>query len=527
MPLETRTQDYSTATQGSVFLITSDGRTLQLPIPSQSQHDPLTWSKWKRFRALCAISVFTVVGLVQVQGTSLLLDELEHEYNAVEIAPLRVDTLSSVPCIFWGIGALTWVPLSLVIGRRPVFLICTILLTFSTYLAAVSQTFYVHLLARCLQGTAGAISPSTMILTVIEMNFIHQRPRYIASFWCLTTVFSNVGLAVTPYILSLGTWRSFYWIWLGPCALTIFLALFWSPETYFERPAMAFDGHILSQAENGRVKVYSKWEDVPGGKPMPDTPHTWKTSNIIKNIIFWNRTKMGGWPAMKAFPRQLIICLFNPLIFWVLILNAFIFGSMVVTLATYVEVLMAPPYNFSFNAIGLVKFSPAIGALVAFPVSGFLTSWMVQRLARGNKGVREPEHYLPSFIVPVLTSSSSLCLFGVAMDRHWSSIWILVLVGVNYFSAISIFTANTLWVTEAFPRWAAPAIVVVGAGGYAVSFGLSTGIFGWIQSQGLSATYIELGMVTFAVGLVGLPINFWGKQCRQYIYKRWGDNDDQ
>jgi hypothetical protein len=364
-----------------------------------------------------------------------------------------------------------------------------------------------------------------MILAVIEMNFIHHRPQYIAFFWCITTVFSNIFLAFTPYIISAGgSWRSFYWVWLGPCALTIFLAVFWSPETYYERPAMAFDGHILLQAENGRVTIYNKWEEVPGGKPVPDLPGAWKTSSLAKNIIFWNRTKMGGWPAMKAFPRQLVICVFNPLILWVLILNAFVFGSMVVICNTYGDVLQAPPYNFSFDAIGIAKLSPALGALVAFPFSGYLTTWVVQRLARGNKGVREPEHYLPSFIVPVLASSGSLCLFGLAIERHWRSAWILVLVGVNYASAISIFTSNTLWVTEAFPRWAGPAIVVVGAGGYAASFGLSSGIFSWTQAQGLSATYIELGLVILVIGSIGLPINFWGKQFRQYIYKRWGDN---
>jgi hypothetical protein len=363
-----------------------------------------------------------------------------------------------------------------------------------------------------------------MILAVIEMNFIHQRPQHIAFFWCITALFSNAGLALTPYIVSSGgSWRSFYWAWLGPCAFTILLAYLWSPETYFERPAIAFDGHILLQGENGKVQVYNKWEEVPGGKPVPDIPKTWRVLNITKNIMSWNVTKMKGWPAMKAFPQQIVICLFNPLILWVLILNAFVFGGMVVTCATYVDVLMAPPYNFTFNAIGLAKFSPGIGALVAFPVSGYLTSWMVKGLARGNNGIREPEHYLPSFILPVISSSSSLCLFGAAVENYWESKWILFLVGLNYFSAISIFTSNTIWVTEAFPHWASPAIVVVGAGGYGVSFGLSAGIFPWIQSQGLGMSYIQLGLVTLIVGFIGLPISVWGKPCREYIYKRWGN----
>jgi hypothetical protein len=217
-----------------------------------------------------------------------------------------------------------------------------------------------------------------------------------------------------------------------------------------------------------------------------------------------------------------MICIFNPLILWVLVLNAFVFGSMVITCATYAQILMAPPYSLSFRDIGLAKLSPAIGALLAFLTSGLFTNSIVHSLARRNRGVREPEHYLPSFILPVVMSSASLALFGFAAERQWDSRWILLFVGLNYFSAISIFVSNTLWVTEAFPRWAGPAIVIVGAGGYGMSFGLSLGIQPWIHSQGLGGTYIELAILTLTVGLVGFPVNYWGKQCREYIYARWG-----
>ncbi len=68
--------------QGSVYLIASDGRTLELPIPSNSAKDPLRWTSLKRFLALTAMSLFTVIGLVAVQGTGLLLPALDKEYAA-------------------------------------------------------------------------------------------------------------------------------------------------------------------------------------------------------------------------------------------------------------------------------------------------------------------------------------------------------------------------------------------------------------------------------------------------------------
>lgn len=67
--------------KGSVFLITSSGETLRLPIPSRSPNDPLQWSNFKRILVLLSMSVFTTIGLVQVQGTSLLLQALQDEYR--------------------------------------------------------------------------------------------------------------------------------------------------------------------------------------------------------------------------------------------------------------------------------------------------------------------------------------------------------------------------------------------------------------------------------------------------------------
>ena len=362
-----------------------------------------------------------------------------------------------------------------------------------------------------------------MILTVIDLTFIHQRPQWIGLFWCMTTVFSDIGLALTPSIIfAEGSWRAFYWAWLGPCILLILLALFWAPETSFKRPPIAFDGHIISQAETGKITIYSTWEELPGGKPLPEAPAaTWKLSTFIKSIIFGTQTETGGWLAMKAFPKQLMFCALNPLVLWVMLLNTFVFGGMVITCQTYAEVLMSPPYDFSFNEIGLAKLSPAIGAFLAYPVSGILTTYLIRLLASRNRGVREPEHYLPSFFIPIILSSVSLALFGIATERRWNWHWILLFVGLDYLSAIATFSTNVVWITESFPEFAGAAIVFVGAGSYGTSFVLSSVIVPWIQSQGLGKTYVELGVVTIGLGFFGFPINFWGKRYREYIYRRW------
>jgi hypothetical protein len=67
---------------GSVYLITSSGRMLSLPIPARSPRDPLNWSVKKRAFAFAALAFFSVTGLVLVKGASLMYKPLAKEFTA-------------------------------------------------------------------------------------------------------------------------------------------------------------------------------------------------------------------------------------------------------------------------------------------------------------------------------------------------------------------------------------------------------------------------------------------------------------
>ena len=319
-------------------------------------------------------------------------------------------------------------------------------------------------------------------------------------------------------------WRMFYKISVFPCAAAVLLAFVFFPETYFQRPAVAFDGRVLVQSATEKVHVYEGWEDVPGGKPLPEMPDRSRFVTILKMLKPW-AWQRGGWKAMKACYVQIAYCILNPLVLWVTILNAVSLGAMVCVGATYANILEAQPYSLDIHTIALINFGAAAGAFLAWPASGLMISGICRRLTVRNGGVRDAEQYLSAFVLPVLVGTASLALYGLAVERYWSWKWIMLFWGLNEFSCITLFTATTLWVTEAFPRWAAAALVIVGCGSYVPSFGLSYLILPWIKSQGLARAYIELGVIVFAVGCLGIPIAFFGKSFRQCVNCRWAMNE--
>ena len=84
----------SSARSGSVFIITSDGKVLSLPIPSESRYDPLNWNSRKRALALVAVGVYSWIGLTLPQDAGLTMKGLEREFALTVSGAFRLLFLS-------------------------------------------------------------------------------------------------------------------------------------------------------------------------------------------------------------------------------------------------------------------------------------------------------------------------------------------------------------------------------------------------------------------------------------------------
>jgi hypothetical protein len=66
---------------GSVFLITGNGKTLNLPTPSDIPADPLGWRKWKKAGAFLAVAWFSSVALAVAQAAGIFMRVISHEFK--------------------------------------------------------------------------------------------------------------------------------------------------------------------------------------------------------------------------------------------------------------------------------------------------------------------------------------------------------------------------------------------------------------------------------------------------------------
>lgn len=66
---------------GSVFLVTSDGKTLSLPVPSDSEHDPLNWGRWKFLGAFVSLVWFVAFPTTAVQAAAQMIHGIGKEFD--------------------------------------------------------------------------------------------------------------------------------------------------------------------------------------------------------------------------------------------------------------------------------------------------------------------------------------------------------------------------------------------------------------------------------------------------------------
>jgi hypothetical protein len=363
---------------------------------------------------------------------------------------------------------------------------------------------------------------------VIDMTFIDARPKAIAAFWSVAGFIGVTSMSLVPIFSNHGQdWRLFYQRWLPMTGASFVLAYLLYPETYFKRPTVAFDGLILLQSATEKLTIYSDLEaDSNLYKDLPSYPFdTTKTTPFINKPITTrlgiSRSPFGSFISMYRCYAQMLFCLLNPLIFSILLASAFNFAGMIFIGATYARVLTMEPYSLPSLTLLYVNNSSGLGSLLGYPLGGILVSKLTKRLVRRNGGVLEAEHYLIAYILPVLTGATSTLLYALAIYYTLPFPVYCLAYGLNGLSWVSLSIANTMWVTEAFPRWAAPALAVVGGGCYLTSFSMGYALVPWIVAQDFLLVGVELTVLQVVCGLLVVPLAFWGKSARQKVCGRW------
>lgn len=269
-------------------------------------------------------------------------------------------------------------------GKRPVFLVSTLLDIVGTAVGEAKVSYNYLLAARIIQGFSTSAFESLIVATVGDMYFVHQRGLRISLInFVLNSASSLASIICGQVFADLG------WLWLFhlfQIFLVIqFVAMFlFCPETTYNRESK-YDLDILKDNKVG---------DAAKEKISPTIQHHDDTARSVavppKKTFVQSLAIFSGVYSRDSIFKFLFgpfLTLLNPAACYAIItsglLNSWYVGSAIILSGIF----SGPPWNFGPAQIGYIGAGPFIGGMIGSIIVGWGSDPIVKWMSRKNSGV--------------------------------------------------------------------------------------------------------------------------------------------
>jgi MFS family permease len=210
---------------------TGDGIVLE-PQPDESLNDPLNWPKWRRDCALLSLGFFCMLGGGMTPVLAAGFANVSQTYG---VTVPQVALTTGLYMMGLGLGSVIASPTAILYGKRPVYLVASVIFVLSAVWCALSPNYISLVLARIFMGMA--VSPVECLpsATIAEIYFLHERAYRLGIYTLLLLGGKNlIPLVSAAIIQSLG-WRWVFWIVAIVVTFGAVLLFFFVPETFWDR----------------------------------------------------------------------------------------------------------------------------------------------------------------------------------------------------------------------------------------------------------------------------------------------------
>lgn len=403
---------------GDVVLV-SESAVQRIPVASADPNDPLNFTKWRKFGILTTTCWFcmsaravnnsfpdtdsglAIFSLLSLSGLGSFFNTLFHLYGA-DHKPEEIVGLSTYPTMLMAVGCLILLPIAMVIGRRPVFIISVLVCLICYITAGTSQTFSQHFISRIFVGIATGAVESLLPLIIADVTYLDERGFYFGIYWSTQNCVSSGIMIGLPYLIADAGWRWFYWLFVITMAISFIFAFFLLPETRFGRSPISLSGRTIHTDEFGHTLVMTNEEalqrfghiDTDLRAPEPKRTYLqelkpWSTIAPSAFKVWWGAyVKIG-----KSFT--------SPAVIWALLLSSMSLGIGIAVSFVY-SVVLEVSYKWSPSSVGLFNVGIIPASFLAMAYSGWFGDKMNLWLAKRNGGVHRPEHQLVNLIFACL-----------------------------------------------------------------------------------------------------------------------------
>ncbi|RAK80590.1 MFS transporter [Aspergillus fijiensis CBS 313.89] len=435
--------------------------------------DPLNLPQWHKWVITFVLGMFSVLGVLLTSGMGPFTTTMAAYYNYDP----RTNDLMTYPTLFMGIGNLIAMPLAMAVGRRPIFL------------------------------------ASALVLT--EIHFVHERSSRLAWFSAIQSIGSAALTIATSYLVIALGWRWWYGIFAIASGVVFVVALFFVPESLYDRPTDAFEGRVHIHHEGQELNVLRATTKHPVA--LDYTRYQARTFRHSMKIYHGP----ANWGAAALCWKHMAQCILFPGVLWVVLMNSISLGIYVIGVTEYAPLLAAPPYSYPDTSLGLVQGGQIVVSMLMVPILGYGGDRLHRWIARRRGGVVAPEMRLIPIILPIAVVLISTIIYGRAGSHpaDWSSWAIVTTFNGMYFGYIGIILNGFTYTLDSYGERAAPILVLICAIRGFISFGISFGITEFIAQKGFQGSLEICAIIMGVISALGLPVFIFGPKIRSLTMK--------
>lgn len=240
----------------------NSGNIILQPQPSSNPNDPLRWSKSKKHQQFWLLWIwsFTLAVAVNFWGPLFGLWVVELNCNLTEL-----NIFAALLFLFLGIGCVFLQPTAMKLGRRFVYLLCTIIMIVANTIGSQAKSIQVLYITNILAGFAGAPIDSLVEISTTDVFFQHERAEYLSS-WFIFVLYagSDLGPVASGFIVETMNWKWCYYFLVIFSFVLLIIQLLFMEDTTFERLDNDLETDILSQ-----MKSRETFLSIPGHAEIP------------------------------------------------------------------------------------------------------------------------------------------------------------------------------------------------------------------------------------------------------------------
>lgn len=387
-------------------------------------NDPLNWSPWRKGINFGLTSFYVLFTFVMLDILKVAFESYMSELG------ISYETLNEAVATNYAglaVGCLLFIPFVHKYGRRPFYMMSSLIQLVAAIWSASLNSGGELIVSNLLSGIGGATSETIVMITIVDLFFVHQHARFNGLFLMMQSLGAFGGPVAAGFIVADQGWRWMWWwtaIFLGVNFVLVccfFEETKYIPATVRQTPQAPADSN--PENETSREKAYSHEHleridirtnleseaAVPRRNPISKRLAIITKSDIsIRHHIYLPFKILFTFPAVAytAFTYGLLLAWF----------------AIISSASSYF--MLDPPYSFNSSSVGLFILSALIGAILGTVTGAPLNDQSIMWLSRRNRGIFEPEMRLWMALPGSLLCTGGILIFGLGLSRV--SIYVLV-----------------------------------------------------------------------------------------------------